>query len=248
MKVKEAGIRIRLYMRYMDDGRKFLQPIRRGWRWLDGKLMFSKRWELEDNDKSPLQMTVEVLKETVKGVAEYLNFTFETGQDFEDGWLPTLDTNLRVTEGNQVEYKYFEKPTTTNTTLRKTTAMNENTKIQCLANDLVRRLLNTRAELPSMYREEVVNGYATKLLSSGYDREQVKRILLSGMRGYVAKKKRRQASGRRRIHDTAMESRGTRARKKLIGKTSWYRDRKKEDRSKVGKRGTKEDWKRLHQD
>ena len=33
--VKDAGLLIELYMRYMDDGRKFLQPIRRGWRWMN---------------------------------------------------------------------------------------------------------------------------------------------------------------------------------------------------------------------
>ena len=32
--VEEAGLKIELYMRYMDDGRRFLQPVKRGGRWI----------------------------------------------------------------------------------------------------------------------------------------------------------------------------------------------------------------------
>ena len=105
----------------------------------------------------------------MRGVVDYLEFTDETGADYHDGWLPTLDTNLMVGENNIISYKYYEKPTTTNTTIRSTTAMAENARIQCLSNDLVRRLLNTREQLPPSYRAEVIDGYGMKLLSSGYN-------------------------------------------------------------------------------
>ena len=111
---------------------------------------------------------MEIIRTTVKGILGYLDFTFETTEDYEDKWLPTLDTSLRVGSSNIVEYKFFEKPTTTNTTIRMKTAMSENSKLQCLSNDLVRRLLNTREELPASYREEVIDGYGLKLLTSGY--------------------------------------------------------------------------------
>ena len=62
-----------------------------------------------------------------------------------------------MNERNIIEYIYYEKPTTTNTTIRQASAMSENPKIQCLSNDVVRRLLNTREELPCRYREKVVD-------------------------------------------------------------------------------------------
>ena len=64
------------------------------------------------------------------------------------GWLPTPDTN-RVTETNLMVYSYFEKPTTTNATIRKNSAMSDNPKVQVLSYDMVRRFLNTKEELPS---------------------------------------------------------------------------------------------------
>ena len=65
-----------------------------------------------------------------------------------------------VTATNRTSYKYFEKPTTTNSTILKTTAMAENSKVQVLANDLIRRLLRTMEELPASYRAAVIDQYA----------------------------------------------------------------------------------------
>ena len=170
------------------------------------------------------------------GVTPYLS-TYEIGGDYNDGWLPTLDTNLLVTEKNRTWYKYYEKPTTTNST-----TMAENSKVQVLANDLVRRLLNTMEELPASYRAAVIDQYAGRLLTSGYGYEQTVSILTSGAKGYVAKVARRRLGGRRRIHMTAEESASVRMKKKLLGKSSWYKDKKggKEQNPKLkGSNGTR---------
>ena len=58
-----------------------------------------------------LDITVEVIRESINGMFGFLKFTVETGCDFVDGWLPTLDCSLRVNEMNVVDYKFYEKPT-----------------------------------------------------------------------------------------------------------------------------------------
>ena len=126
-----------------------------------------------------------------------------------------------VDEQNQVLYKYYEKPLTTNTTILKESAMAENPKVQSLSNDLVRRLLNTREGLPDRYRAEVLDNYGVKLLTSGYGYEQTRRIVLSGAKGYLAKVKRRTQNGGK-LQRTAKESSSWRWRKKLLGKSSWF--------------------------
>ena len=83
--MRGTGIKIDLYMRYMDDGRKMLQPIKVGWRWEGGTLMYCKRWALEDAAKTPLELTVDVIRGSLKGIIECLEFTVETGDEFEDG-------------------------------------------------------------------------------------------------------------------------------------------------------------------
>ena len=146
--------------------------------------------------------------------------------DYVDGWLPTLDTNMMVDEENLIQYKYYEKPTTTNCTIRQATAMSENCKLQCQSQDLIRRLLNTREELPPKYRASIIDEYGVKLRTSGYAVKVTRKILHNGMKVYVAKVTRRRANNGGRIHRTAAESSKDRLRRKLIGRSSWFKGRK----------------------
>ena len=167
--VEGGGLEISLYMRLMDDGRKLLQPVRKGWRWLDGGMVYCRRWEEEDVELTPMEVTVGLLRSAVEGVVDYLDFTFESGE--------------------------------------------------CVSNDLVRRLLNTREQLPGTYRAGVVDGYAIKLMTSGYSREQVQRILVNGIKGFQRRKKSNIGGGR--LHRTVQESSLGRIKKKLLSKSSW---------------------------
>ena len=220
-----VGLQMWLYGRYMDDGRSFMQPVKKGWKWQGGELLYSKKWELEDmrGAVTPEQKTSSILLESMQGVETYLKFTVETPEDF-DGWLPTLDTNLRVEGNNQVSYMFYEKPTCTNTVIRKESALSENQKVQILAQELIRRLFNTKEGLTREYRAEIINKYTQKLINSGYAIEQTRKIILAGVKGYYGKvRRRRRERGIWRVHFTAQESGGSRWRKKLLSKTTWYK-------------------------
>ena len=64
------------------------------------------------------------------------------------------------------------------------------------------------------------------------------RIILAGVKGYFSKLRRRKLTGRR-IHYTSEESKGARMKKKLLGKTSWYRGKKdnKDKDDKLSRKG-----------
>ena len=140
-------------------------------------------------------------------------------------WLPTLDTSIRVGLNNQIEFRFYEKPVCSKKTVQLKSAMAENPKQQILSNDLIRRLLNTSEELGAGAICKVVDQYAQDLLNSGFRKEQTRKILLNGIKGYEAKKKRRAAEGRS-LRSTAQGSRGSRIKKKLLGKSNWYKNRK----------------------
>ena len=104
----------------------------------------------------------------MQGVYSFLKFTTKTEEDFEDRWLPTLDLSLKVDAVNNINWKYFEKPTTSRTTIQHRPAMGDKTVKQILSNDMVRRLLNTGEGLPKEEIAKVVDGYWCKLLRSGH--------------------------------------------------------------------------------
>ena len=110
--LNNVGLTLYLIARYMDEGRNFLPPVKPGWRWVHGKLLFCIRWEMEDKALSPSERRV--LGESTNEILSFLDFTTESGEDYEDSWLPTLDSSLKVDKNNCVLFQFWEKPTNTN--------------------------------------------------------------------------------------------------------------------------------------
>ena len=53
----KVGLTVHLIARYMDDGRSFLPPLKAGWRWKEGRLLYCVKWEQEDKVLSPTERT-----------------------------------------------------------------------------------------------------------------------------------------------------------------------------------------------
>ena len=52
--------------------------------------MYCMKWELEDMKRTTMEITIAALRESVRAVMSYLRLTFKSGEDYADGWLPTL--------------------------------------------------------------------------------------------------------------------------------------------------------------
>ena len=232
--MEERRVKLWRYMRYMDDARVFMPPIRRGWRWVGGELIFKKTWEKEDfrEGTGELEVTRRVMHSSMQEVFHFLKFTTEVGEG-EGGWLPTLDLKIRVEDSNQVSFSYYEKPTTTNVMVQRRSAMEENSKMQILSNDMVRRLANTDPRQDKVEHCRVVDMFTQKLLTSGYSQEQARKIILSGIRGWERKKIRAKNEGRG-VYRTSRQSAAGRTRKKVLGKTTWFRKRKTDNKEEIG--------------
>ena len=227
--MSQNRIELERYMRYMDDGRAFLAPIRPGWRWEGGELRYTKRWMQEDELLEKVEITRRVLHNSMQEVLPSLSFTTEVGEG--DGkWLATLDTEIRVEMNNLISYRQYEKPTTTNTVLMKRSALEENAKVQILSNELARRLGNTDERQDRKTVGGVVDKFCQKLLTSGYSSTQTRRITLCGIRGWERRKDRARDE-RGRIFRTSEESRGGRIKKKTTGRNNWFRKSKKKKTS-----------------
>ena len=62
-------------------------------------------WSREDLEK----FVMEKMRQIVDSVNNMLKFTVDYPSAHPSGWMPVLDTQVRV-RYNQVEYLYFEKP------------------------------------------------------------------------------------------------------------------------------------------
>ena len=108
------------YLRYMDDGRVFLNPLRPGWRWHGGGLRYKESWRLEDKE-----ITRRVIEGSRQEILPSPRFTTEIGEG-EGLWLPTLDIQIRVEENNVISFRFYEKPTMTNVMVQRRSALEEN--------------------------------------------------------------------------------------------------------------------------
>ena len=79
-----------------------------------------------------------VWREDIEG---FLKFTTETEENFRDGWLPTPDTAVKITEDNLVMFKFNND---NNKFLQNRSSMGENQKITVLTQEVIRRRRNTK--------------------------------------------------------------------------------------------------------
>ena len=231
----KVGLTVHLIARYMDDGRSFLPPLKAGWRWKEGRLLYCVKWEQEDKVLSPTERTKRALGQSMREILSFLDFTTESGEDYEDGWLPTLDSSLKVDKDNSVLFRFWEQPTNTNLVVQLRTAMSENQKTQILTADMIRRLANSSDSLEDEDYSSMVDRYAQKLVNSGYGIGQTRRIISAGIKGWRNKVNRCKKEGLR-LRRTAAESQGQRLKDKLLGKSSWFRKTKTKEQDKLGSR------------
>ena len=72
-------------------------------------------------------------------------------------------------------------------TSQKDSALPENSKITSLTNEMVRRMSNTSELLSDKVRIRVVDEFAQKMINSGYQLVQARRVVMGGLKGYERK-------------------------------------------------------------
>ena len=121
----------------------------------------------------------------------------------------------------QIEYKFFSKPTGSKFVILENSAAPYQQKKSVLAQETVRRLMNTSENTSTSTKLEIINTFDMKLEKSGYSLKQRREIIESGIIGYKRKIDRQKGVRHRKGTDTKKD----RMRKKLKGKTSWFRVR-----------------------
>ena len=125
--------------------------------------------------------TKEEIAKSFNSVFDFLKFTAESAEDFEQQYLPTLDVQLRVREDKRISFRHFYKPMINNLVLQNGTALSKGTVFSSLRQDLVRRLLNT-SELEGIeQRLLIIDEYIQVLVNSGHRYAFIKSITLQAI-------------------------------------------------------------------
>ena len=231
----ENGLSYEDAARYVDDIRAIMKAVKLGWRWNGKELEFREDWKNEEEEEglTKPRKTARVMNAMMNSIMKGMRFTMEIGEDFNDNSLPTLDTRLWMKDG-QIRYSYYEKPMCNKQVVHNDSAMGENSKVASLGQELIRRLKNTNIELEQGKIDGIVDNFTVKLISSGYSTRQAHGIVTSGLKGFE-KILKKQIDGVSNIHRPAASGISTRNRRKLTGKTSWFRTGVKNETEKEPK-------------
>ena len=165
--------------------------LKAGWRWFEGGLYWCKDWKAEDlaSGETKEDRTTRIILDSMNAPMEFLVFTKESANDFENRKLPTLDIEIWI-DKLRIWYRFYQKPMSNNIVIQEKSALSEMVKSSSLTEEIFRRLKNTRRELPSTCRLETLEDLTQKMKNSGHKDHFMRRIMIQGIVKYERRVKK----------------------------------------------------------
>ena len=184
-----------------------------------------------------IRHTSKQLEEIFNNEIGFLNFEMESQLDFESGSLPTLDTDLYTTGDGKIRYRYYEKPMATNVVLQRQSAMSDSMKRATLVEEVVRRMRNTSVETEVNHKIGILEGLVVKMERSGYSDEYMGNIMKEGLTKWEIMKWRsnleRDHEDYRPLHLGRWFKTRERRKKKMMAKSTWYKEKPNNVNNKI---------------
>ena len=209
------------------------------WRWKNYVHCHTKEWEQDDktSGKSASRRSAEAMVGMMNSVYEFLNFTTELGEDFANGALPSLDTEIWVLEGWKVLFRFFEKTMATNLMVEAGSALSREVKMSTLSEEVTRRLRNTSQDLESSQRMEILEKACVKMRTSGHSEEFIREAVEKGIRAYNEKVDRSKLDHDHPSYQPLYQKAGWRqnekSKEKAMKRSNWYKGDGKDKLNRV---------------
>ena len=207
---------------YVDDANIISTPFPLGSRLdSDGEIRIHQD-EIENDRNVPSDSrTAKLFGEIGNTVCDFLKLTTDCPSNHSSGFMPLLDIQVKV-EQNQVIYKFYSKPMASPFLMLANSAMPDQMKRNGIVQEALRRLRNTKRDLPWNLKAHILSEFSYKMMVSGYSEKFRLEIIQSAVRGYE-KQCEAADQGLRPLHRTRDFQAVERWKKKSLSKTSWYR-------------------------
>ena len=167
--VKDEGLVMLLYYRYVDDSNQIV---------LDNN-------GSEDGEEIALK-----LKNIANSVMEGIEVEIDLPSRHPDGKMPILDMKVHINNEGLVIYEHYEKPVTTKLVISERSAHSANCKRSVHVSELIRRMTNTSRRLDwNTSVVPVLQDYLQRMKAAGYNERYRKSVLENAVRVYDFKVK-----------------------------------------------------------
>ena len=204
------------------DLRLLLYPIKTGWEFIN------KQWKYTGNNQNDSHelRTKKALGKTFNSIWNFLEFTTESGNDYEENYLPTLDFETKVLGNGLIKYRYYMKPMSNNRVLQYGTALSKNCTFSSLRQDLIRRLLSINEIEGVATRVRAVNKFIQLLRNSNHTFVYIKSIVLQALTKFHHMQFRESLSPGERMYRPLHRARDFKSEERLLSKylshSTWY--------------------------
>ena len=207
---------------YIDDGNIISSHFPLGARMCeDGKIRVIENKIENDRDIPGDERTSKLFGELGNSISSFIKLTTDYPSKHENGFMPLLDIQVKV-ENNQVKYKFYSKPMSSQYVILSKSAMSDKIKRNTLVQEAIRRLRNTSRDLPWELKAKILSEFSNKMMISGYSEQFRLEVIQSAVRGFE-KQCDKADKGITPLHRPREFQAEERWKKKHLTKTSWYR-------------------------
>ena len=195
--LQNSGMPTPLLKGYVDDGRIVTMVLKMGARFDSKRGVFRVMGEGMEEDilrkasgETDVGRMARILLPAMNHINPDVQFTVETADDFQSGWLPTLDLDLSL-RGDTISHTYYQKPMRTPLLIMERSAMSSQMKYNILSNEVMRRLFAIGDDQNLGEKLRVLDQMTKQLRNSGYTYTQAANAISSGIRGDKKRRARR---------------------------------------------------------
>ena len=210
---------------YVDDTGVAVEELEPGCRYIEAEGKVRVVEEEVDGDRNvPGDLrTALVLASVANSIFDYIQFTVDCPSNYASGWMPLLASQVRVAADNTLDYLFFEKEISSKYVMMRNSAMSAQVKMNCLTQEVIRRLRNTRASLDwDEFKVPILTKFCKKMARSGYPESYRAEVIKSGVTGYE-RQLEASRSGQKPLFRPRDWQQEERRKRKIVRKTSWYR-------------------------
>ena len=198
-RLKEDGMDIILYKRYVDDI----------------NIIVSVKINPADdpNEESMDKRVIERIKEIGNQIHPSIQLEADYPSKYEDKKVPILDVKVWVDDDNKILHEYYSKSVSSKAVIDRRSAMPLKDKRTVLTQDILRIILRCSPLLPWEKTVEHIEEYMLRLQFSGYDQRFREEVLRSALQAYE-NIKRAVEKGQRPLYRSKLWRTNTRRRGK----------------------------------
>ena len=217
-KLKQLGVEVLLYKRYVDDINMCTVEIEEDVRYENGQVIRSERNGTIDPGDA---RTFELIRRIGDDVHESVELEVDYASKHGDAKVPILDVKMYVSDGRNIIYEFYMKDVSSKCVINARSAAPLSMKRMVLTQEILRVILNCSPDLEWEVKKAHIENMVARMQYSGYNKKFRGEVVNSAMKAYHKILRSAQA-GERPIHRPKTWKWEEREKLKIAKKKNWY--------------------------